>query len=135
MDSEETSAAPDAPRRVFFRVIDTGVGMDADAQAKLFQPYEMAHPSRIGKYGGSGLGLNICQALAKLLGGTVHCISSPGMGTTFVLQLTMDVAPELEAPQHEPDAPADAAGADGGGGAQQLRHASETAREPGTAMT
>lgn len=82
--------------RVFFRVIDTGCGMDADEQARLFQPYEMAAPTRIGKYGGSGLGLTICQALAKLLGGTVHCVSSPGVGTTFVLQLTMEVAPDFD---------------------------------------
>jgi CheY-like chemotaxis protein len=130
----EPALTPGAPPRVFFRVVDTGCGMDADAQAKLFQPYEMAHPSRIGKYGGSGLGLNICQALAKLLGGTIHCISSPGMGTTFVLQLQMEVATEVEGLEHAGAAAAGgrlaALGGDegGGGAAQQAQQQQEQRR-------
>ncbi len=64
VETEPAGPGGTGPPRVFFRVIDTGCGMDADAQAKLFQPYEMAHPSRIGKYGGSGLGLNSASRCA-----------------------------------------------------------------------
>lgn len=64
--------------RVFFKCIDTGCGMEPSMQARLFQAFEMANPSRISKYGGSGLGLNICRALASLLGARIHCISTPG---------------------------------------------------------
>lgn len=53
---------------VRFEVEDTGPGVDPAMQKVLFQPYEMGVFSRVGKYGGSGLGLNICKALAGAFG-------------------------------------------------------------------
>lgn len=74
-------------RMLYFDVQDTGCGMDPQQQQRIFEPYTMGNPSRIGKYGGSGLGLNICKTLAELMGGKVSCRSVPGMGSVFTLQL------------------------------------------------
>jgi Amt family ammonium transporter len=66
-----------------FSVIDTGIGIDADALAQLFQPFTQGAASRSREYGGSGLGLVISQRLAKLLGGEITVHSAFGEGSTF----------------------------------------------------
>lgn len=89
---------------VRFDVEDTGQGVAPEMQKVLFQPYEMGTFSRVGKYGGSGLGLNICKALAALLGAQVGCeqVKPPGRGAIFFLQIEMPVhaVPESSALEH-----------------------------------
>ena len=75
--------------RIFFKVVDTGKGMDQKTKESLFQRYAMGQ-HRVGKYGGSGLGLSICRSLAELMNGHVHCISTLGKGSTFVLELELE---------------------------------------------
>ena len=76
--------------RLFFKVVDTGKGMDRKTQESLFQRYAMGQ-HRVGKYGGSGLGLSICRSLAELMNGHVHCFSTLGKGSTFVLEVELEV--------------------------------------------
>jgi two-component system, sensor histidine kinase len=68
---------------VRFEVGDTGIGMTAEEQAHLFEPFWQADASDTRRYGGSGLGLAICRQLADMMGGEIGMRSSPGSGTSF----------------------------------------------------
>jgi PAS domain S-box-containing protein len=66
-----------------FTVRDTGIGIAAEAQARLFTPFIQADESITRRYGGTGLGLSIIHNLAKLMGGTVDFTSTVGVGSEF----------------------------------------------------
>jgi PAS domain S-box-containing protein len=67
-----------------FDVVDTGLGMSADQQQRLFRPFSQADTSTTRTFGGTGLGLTISKRLAEMLGGDVTIVeSSPGVGTRF----------------------------------------------------
>jgi PAS domain S-box-containing protein len=72
-------------------VMDTGVGIAPEEQARLFEPFVQATTDSAA--GGTGLGLVISRRLAAMMGGTVHLTSEPGKGTTLVLELELRKAP------------------------------------------
>jgi signal transduction histidine kinase/ActR/RegA family two-component response regulator len=74
-------------------VTDTGIGLGAEQLARLFQPFVQADSSTTRQFGGTGLGLSIVQRLAQVMGGDVAIESSPGVGSTFTVTLTLDAAP------------------------------------------
>ena len=79
-----------APQGVRFIVADTGPGLDADQQARLFRRFEQADGARTAtRYGGSGLGLSISQELAAAMGGRIVIESEPGIGTRFIVDLPL----------------------------------------------
>jgi ligand-binding sensor domain-containing protein/CheY-like chemotaxis protein len=79
-----------APRGVRFVVADTGPGLDAEQQARLFRRFEQADGARTAtRYGGSGLGLSISQELAAAMGGRIAIESAPGIGTRFIVELPL----------------------------------------------
>ncbi len=70
-----------------FAVADTGIGMTAEQQAKLFEEFTQADSSTAQRYGGTGLGLAITRKLARMMGGDVTVTSEPGKGSVFTVRL------------------------------------------------
>ncbi|MDD3147243.1 MAG: ATP-binding protein, partial [Candidatus Riflebacteria bacterium] len=91
--SLEVSSEPDneAACNFIFRVKDTGIGMTAEQQKVVFEKFSQADSSITRRFGGTGLGLTICQELVKLMGGEISLESAPGLGTkiNFALKLPL----------------------------------------------
>ena len=76
--------------RLRLRVQDTGIGIDAEAQARLFAPFIQADSSTSRRYGGTGLGLAISRRLTELMGGGITLASRPGEGSAFTVDLPLE---------------------------------------------
>jgi signal transduction histidine kinase/CheY-like chemotaxis protein len=82
---------------VEFAVTDTGIGMTAEQQAKLFEEFTQADSSTARRYGGTGLGLAITRKLARMMGGDVTVASEPGKGSVFAVRLPAGPDPVAKA--------------------------------------
>ena len=75
-----------------FAVSDTGIGMTAEQQAKLFEEFSQAEATTAQRFGGTGLGLAITRKLARMMGGDVTVASEPGKGSIFTVRLPAGAA-------------------------------------------
>ncbi|MFO1400060.1 MAG: response regulator [Steroidobacteraceae bacterium] len=75
-------------------VIDTGIGLARDQQARLFQPFTQLGDPAARSAGGVGLGLAICRSIVEQMGGTIGVESAPGAGSTFWFELPVQLAGE-----------------------------------------
>ena len=101
-------AAGSSGPQLQFSVRDTGIGIGAEAQERLFRPFSQTDATIARRFGGTGLGLAIAKQLVKLMGGDIWVESTPGQGSTFhftircevgenPVSLGGDTAPELAA--------------------------------------
>lgn len=94
VEPEETSDPEKC--RVRMTVRDTGVGMTEAQLRQIFRPFRQADSSTTRRYGGTGLGLTICDKLVRLMNGSFSVSSTPGEGSSFSFYVEFDVAPPSE---------------------------------------
>ena len=75
--------SPDDKATIRFEVEDTGIGMSAEQQERIFEAFEQAESSTTRRFGGTGLGLAISRRLARLMGGDAGVLSEAGRGSLF----------------------------------------------------
>ncbi len=81
------------------QVQDTGIGLDTEQQTRLFQAFTQADISTTRHFGGTGLGLTICQELVSLMAGEIRVESEPGHGSTFEVRLSLPTGVPKQATQ------------------------------------
>ena len=79
----------DGAVRLRFEVMDTGIGIEAAAQERIFTMFAQADDSILDRFGGTGLGLALCRRQIELMGGRIGVDSTPGIGSTFWINLDL----------------------------------------------
>jgi two-component system, sensor histidine kinase len=98
-----------ADARLGFDIIDSGIGIELDEQASLFDRFQQADGSATRRFGGAGLGLSIARGLAEQMGGTIAVVSTPGEGSTFRVEIAAPIcaAPGEVAAEEDDSLPLD----------------------------
>jgi len=87
----------DRTPRLMIAVTDSGIGIAADKHGKVFESFSQCDSSTTRRFGGTGLGLAICKELVEMMGGSIRLESVLGVGSTFTVDLPMEVAGESTA--------------------------------------
>ena len=87
--TDAKSAPEDKNISLIFEVHDTGIGIPANKLLHIFDAFSQADSSTTRNFGGTGLGLSISKKLAQLMGGSISVDSTPGIGSCFRLQLSL----------------------------------------------
>jgi two-component system sensor histidine kinase RpfC len=93
---DEGAATPGTNTLLAFSVRDTGIGIPANAQARIFDAFEQADGGHDRRFGGSGLGTTIAKSLTELLGGRIGLHSLEGEGSTFWAEIPFGVVPNKD---------------------------------------
>lgn len=97
--AETTSSADPAMALIHLEVRDTGMGIPADRQHRVFQNFSQVDHTIASRFGGNGLGLSITHGLVRAMGGDIHFTSQVGQGSYFFVdlpcELTQAPAPRL----------------------------------------
>jgi len=80
--------------RLKFSIRDTGIGIPAEAQARIFESFTQADQSTSRRFGGTGLGTTIAKQLVELMGGELGLESAVGLGSTFWFEIALEKQPE-----------------------------------------
>ena len=100
--------------RLRFTVEDSGIGIPAEAQARIFEQFSQADESMSRRYGGTGLGLTIVRQLVEMMGGDLGVTSTEGAGSTFWFTVRLRRLPSQQAsPRPRPPGLAAVFGPDG----------------------
>lgn len=92
----ETDEVDNNQIALVFSVTDTGIGVEADDQDKLFSKFTTLSPEYAQRFGGIGLGLAICRQLVEMMGGEIGVKSKPGEGSRFWFGVTLELPSEAE---------------------------------------
>ena len=93
----QIGGAPDGMGKYEIRVKDTGIGMSEEFVSRIFNPFERERTSTVSKIQGTGLGMAITKNIIDMMGGTIEVNSEKGVGTEFIIRLTLRLQSEHKA--------------------------------------
>lgn len=102
----DISVKKDSDTQLLFSVKDNGIGIPIEKQQLIFESFTQADSMTTRKYGGTGLGLTICQKLTQILGGDIGLKSLPGEGSTFFFTYPLHATLTDTTPNSEDTEPA-----------------------------
>ena len=90
----QVSGASEGMGSYEIRVKDTGIGMSEEFVSRIFEPFEREHSSTVSRIQGTGLGMAISKNIIDMMGGTIEVKSEKGVGTEFIIRLTLRLQSE-----------------------------------------
>ncbi|MGN0804298.1 MAG: response regulator [Candidatus Coproplasma sp.] len=90
----QLGGAPEGMGSYEIRVKDTGIGMSEEFVSRIFDPFEREHSSTVSRIQGTGLGMAITKNIIDMMGGTIEVNSEKGVGTEFIIRLTLRLQSE-----------------------------------------